>query len=73
MKARVFDGVAAIQTLEDLILQLEKLGHDTSPIRQLFAVGEWLIAFEGVEISYSKLSVDNETREKMISLDQYFS
>ncbi len=73
MKAGVVDGVAAIQTLEDLILQLEKLGHDTSPIRQFFAVGEWLIAFEGVEIAYSKLSVDNETREKMISLDQYFS
>lgn len=73
MKARVFDGVAAIQTLEDLILQLEQLGHDTSSIRQFFAVGEWLIAFEGVKIAYSKLSVDNETREKMISLDQYFS
>ncbi|UHS59542.1 hypothetical protein [Agrobacterium vaccinii] len=73
MKARVFDGVAAIQTLEDLILQLEQLGHDTSSIRQFFAVGEWLIAFEGVEIAYSKLSIDGETREKMISLDQYFS
>ncbi len=73
MKAGVFDGVAAIQTLEDLTLQLEQLGHDTSSIRQFFAVGEWLIAFEGLEIAYSKLSIDGETREKMISLDQYFS
>lgn len=55
MKAGVFEGVAAIQTLEDLILQLEQLGHDTSSIRQFFAVGEWLIAFEGVEIALSKI------------------
>jgi len=64
---------AAIQTLEDLIIKLEGAGDDTSSIRQFFDVGEWLIAFEGLEIAYSKLPEDNETREKMMSFDKYFS
>lgn len=48
------DTVAIIK-LEDLIRGLGDDGRDISAIGHFFEVGEWLIAFEGVENAFSNI------------------
>ncbi len=65
------DTVAIIK-LEELIRRLGDEGRDISAIGHFFEVGEWLIAFEGVENAFSKIPLDNETRDKLLWLREYF-
>lgn len=65
------DTVAIIK-LEELIRRLGDDGRDNSAIGQFFEVGEWLIAFEGVENAFSNIPLDNETRDKLLWLRGYF-
>jgi hypothetical protein len=54
-----------IDKLEKIILNLEQRGLDTNSIKQFFDVGEWLIAFEGVEKIYElkKIEKSNDFEE----------
>jgi hypothetical protein len=62
----------AIQTLEDLIRSLDGMGRDTASIRQFFDVGEWLIAFEGIEVAYGEVAADADAQAKIAWLRAYF-
>lgn len=67
------DETLAIQTLQDLIRSLESMGCDTASIRQFFEVGEWLVAFEGVEMVYGDVVADVEAQAKIARLRDYFA
>lgn len=66
------DETLAIQTLEELIRSLEGMGRDTAAIRQFFDVGEWLVAFEGVEMVYGDIAADADAQAKIAWLRAYF-
>jgi hypothetical protein len=72
-KTEKMDERAAIQILNELIVHLDDEGEDTSSIRQFFDVGEWLVAFEGIEAAFSGMPPDDDTQKKIRLLERYFS
>jgi hypothetical protein len=64
---------AAIRKLNELIVNLDDRGEDTSLTRRFFDVGEWLLAFEGIETAFSGMSLDDDTQEKIKLLERYFA
>lgn len=63
----------AILKIEKLMLKLEVAGCDVSSIRHFFEVGEWLIAFEGIENLSSNLKSDSDAQDDINLLQRYFS
>ncbi|TDK31272.1 hypothetical protein E2F50_20235 [Rhizobium deserti] len=59
--------------LDELIRRLRDDGKDISAIGQFFDVGEWLIAFEGIENAFSETPIDDETGDKIQWLKAYFA
>jgi hypothetical protein len=61
-----------IETLEYLEKAIAEKGHDTASIRRFLDVGEWLIAFEGIE-NFKRFDVFIKSDVAMIdSLRDYF-
>lgn len=62
-----------IDTLEWLIARSRDEGHETGSIQQLFDVGEWLIAFEGVmALAEADPPLRAELAGEIDRLDRYF-
>lgn len=66
------DEEISIKMMEALISVLDAKGYPTDTIRSFFEVGEWLLAFEGLQNAQKAGAFNGETYETISMLEAYF-